>query len=108
MKLKKRKKIKTKVSFAPAGNGLAIFLFSSAPSLRRIPANTYIISLATADFLVGLLGIPAAIATSVGLPREFKLCLLSTSFLLTICTISIFSLVMVTVDRYIAVVHPFW
>lgn len=49
--------------FAVIGNALVIIVFYRERRLRR-RTNYYIISLATADFLVGLLGIPFAILVS--------------------------------------------
>lgn len=46
--------------FAVIGNGLVIVVFCCERKIRR-RTNFYIISLATADFLLGLLGIPFAI-----------------------------------------------
>ena len=63
-------------------------------------------SLAVADMLVAVVGVPSAIATSIGLPRHFRLCLLMNSVLMLLCTGSILSLVAVTVDRFWAIVHP--
>lgn len=48
---------------AVIGNALVIFVFYREKRLRR-RTNYYIISLALADFLVGLLGIPFAIMVS--------------------------------------------
>jgi adenosine receptor A2a len=48
---------------AVIGNALVIIVFYRERRLRR-RTNYYIISLATADFLVGLLGIPFAILVS--------------------------------------------
>lgn len=50
---------------AVIGNALVIIVFYRERRLRR-RTNYYIISLATADFLVGLLGIPFAIMVSGG------------------------------------------
>jgi len=58
------------------------------------------------DLLVALVGIPSAVATSVGLPRHFRLCLFMNSVLMLLCTGSILSLVAVTVDRFWAIVRP--
>lgn len=46
--------------FAVLGNALVIIVFCRERKIRR-RTNFYIISLASADFLVGLLGIPFAI-----------------------------------------------
>ncbi|XP_063821946.1 adenosine receptor A2b-like [Ostrinia nubilalis] len=90
---------------AVVGNAMVIYVFRRDRRLRR-RTNYYIVSLATADFLVGLLGIPFAILASVGLPRNLYACLFTVSLLVMLCTISIFCLVAVSVDRYWAILHP--
>ncbi|XP_045606766.1 adenosine receptor A1 [Procambarus clarkii] len=87
------------------GNALTIAVFTVDQKLHRL-TNYYIVSLALADLLVGLVGIPFAILTSVGLPRPLWACLLMLSTLLTLCVISVFCLVAVSVDRYWAILHP--
>ncbi|XP_017882495.1 adenosine receptor A2b-like [Ceratina calcarata] len=87
------------------GNGLVIIVFSKERKLRR-RTNYYIISLATADLLVGLFAIPFAILASIGLPTNLHACLFTVSVLVVLCTISIFCLVAVSVDRYWAILHP--
>ncbi|KAJ8917731.1 hypothetical protein NQ315_005180 [Exocentrus adspersus] len=91
--------------FAVVGNALVIFVFRRERRLRR-RTNYYIVSLAAADLLVGLLGIPFAILSSVGLPVNLHACLFTVSLLVVLCTISIFCLVAVSVDRYWAILHP--
>ncbi|KAG8309939.1 G-protein coupled adenosine receptor activity protein [Homalodisca vitripennis] len=90
---------------AVIGNLLVILAFRRERRLRR-RTNYYIVSLAAADLLVGLLGIPCALLTSVGLPPHKHVCLFTTSLLVVLCTISIFSLVAVSVDRYWAILYP--
>ncbi|XP_069365748.1 adenosine receptor A3 [Maniola hyperantus] len=90
---------------AIVGNAMVIHVFRRDRRLRR-RTNYYIVSLAIADLLVGLLGIPFAILASVGLPRNLYACLFTTSILVMLCTISIFCLVAVSVDRYWAILHP--
>ena len=87
------------------GNGLVIIVFSRERKLRR-RTNYYIISLATADLLVGLFAIPFAILASIGLPTNLYACLFTVSVLVVLCTISIFCLVAVSIDRYWAILHP--
>ncbi|KAG5881034.1 hypothetical protein JTB14_006826 [Gonioctena quinquepunctata] len=91
--------------FAVAGNALVIFVFRKERRLRR-RTNYYIVSLAAADFLVGLLGIPFALFSSIGKPNNLHACLFTVSLLIVLCTISIFCLVAVSVDRYWAILYP--
>uniref|UniRef100_A0A182FJ77 G-protein coupled receptors family 1 profile domain-containing protein n=1 Tax=Anopheles albimanus TaxID=7167 RepID=A0A182FJ77_ANOAL len=87
------------------GNTLVIVAFKRERKLRR-RTNFYIISLASADLLVGTFGIPFAILSSIGLPRNLHACLFTISLLVVLCTISIFCLVAVSIDRYWAILHP--
>lgn len=87
------------------GNGLVIVVFSKERKLRR-RTNYYIVSLAAADLLVGLFAIPFAILASIGLPTNLHACLFTVSILVVLCTISIFCLVAVSVDRYWAILYP--
>lgn len=90
---------------AVVGNAMVILVFWRERRLRR-RTNYYIVSLAVADLFVGLLGIPFAIMASVGLPTKLYACLFTVSLLIVLCTISIFCLVAVSVDRYWAILHP--
>ncbi|XP_058063430.1 adenosine receptor A2a [Anopheles bellator] len=87
------------------GNTLVIVAFKRERRLRR-RTNFYIISLASADLLVGTFGIPFAVMSSIGLPRNLHACLFTISLLVVLCTISIFCLVAVSIDRYWAILHP--
>lgn len=90
---------------AVIGNAAVMIVFQQEKGLQK-QINYYIVSLALADFLVGLLGVPFAIMASVGLPRNLHACLCTISLLVVLCTISIFCLVAVSIDRYCAVVLP--
>lgn len=90
---------------AAFGNGLVIVAFRRERRLRR-RTNYYIVSLAVADLLVGLVGIPCAVLSSVGLPRHLHLCVFSVSLIIVLCTVSILSLVAVSADRYWAILYP--
>lgn len=93
--------------FAVVGNSLVVLTFALERRLRRV-TNLYIISLATSDFLVGLVGVPSALMTKIGIPQDaFTLCVLMLSVLVVLCTVSILNLVAVTLDRYWAILHPF-
>lgn len=87
------------------GNAMVIYVFRVERKLRR-RTNYYIVSLAIADLFVGLLGIPFAILAAVGLPKNLHACLFTISLLVVLCTISIFCLVAVSIDRYWAILHP--
>lgn len=56
---------------AVIGNALVIVVFCREKRLRR-RTNFYIISLALADFLIGLLGIPFAILVSIKLKQKLS------------------------------------
>ncbi|XP_061391039.1 uncharacterized protein LOC133326398 [Musca vetustissima] len=90
---------------AVIGNLMVIVVFHRERKLRR-RTNYYIVSLAIADFLVGSLGVPFAILASIGLPTNLHACLFTMSLLVVLCTISIFCLVAVSVDRYWAILYP--
>lgn len=91
---------------AIVGNLLVVYVFCTNRSLRRY-RNYYVVALAVADFLVGLLGIPLAVLANVGLPRNLYGCLFTLSILMVLCTISILCLVAVSIDRYWATTNPF-
>lgn len=90
---------------AVIGNAMVIAVFQRERRLRR-RTNYYIVSLAVADLLVGLFGVPFAILASIGLPTYVYTCLFTISLLVVLCTISIFCLVAVSVDRYWAILYP--
>lgn len=90
---------------AAVGNSLVIVAFRRERRLRR-RTNYYIVSLAVADLLVGLVGIPCAVLASVGLPRHLHMCVFSVSLIIVLCTVSILSLVAVSADRYWAILYP--
>lgn len=70
--------------------------------------NYFLVSLAVADICVGALAIPCAIMTDLGIPRHnLYLCLLMLSVLIMLTQSSIFSLLAVAVERYVAIFMPF-
>ncbi|KAI8482307.1 Adenosine receptor A2a [Branchiostoma belcheri] len=72
----------------------------------RGTTNYFIVSLAVADICVGLLGIPFAIVTYLGFPDNFHGCLMMLSFIIITTQSSIFSLLAIAVDRYVAIMNP--
>ncbi|KAM4726995.1 LOW QUALITY PROTEIN: adenosine receptor A2b [Anableps anableps] len=66
----------------------------------------FLVSLAVADILVGCLAIPFAIIISIGLHLNFYGCLFLACFVLVLTQSSIFSLLAIAIDRYLAVKIP--
>nr|XP_057912576.1 adenosine A2a receptor b [Doryrhamphus excisus]XP_057912577.1 adenosine A2a receptor b [Doryrhamphus excisus] len=90
---------------AVAGNVLvcwAVFLNSNLQSIT----NFFVVSLAAADIAVGLLAIPFAITISTGFCADFHGCLFIACFVLVLTQSSIFSLLAIAVDRYVAIKNP--
>lgn len=89
------------------GNLLVCAAVSLNRKLRTV-TNYFLVSLAVADICVGGIAIPCAILTDAGLPRHsFYPCLLMLSLLIMFTQSSIFSLLAVAVERYVAIFMPF-
>ncbi|XP_061590297.1 adenosine A2a receptor b [Cololabis saira] len=90
---------------AMAGNVLVCWSVCLNSNLQSI-TNFFVVSLAVADIAVGLLAIPFAITISVGFCADFYGCLFIACFVLVLTQSSIFSLLAIAVDRYIAIKNP--
>ncbi|XP_033180964.1 adenosine A2c receptor [Mastacembelus armatus] len=89
------------------GNVLVCAAVALNRKLRSV-TNYFLVSLAVADICVGAIAIPCAILTDIGLPRHnLYLCLLMLSVLIMFTQSSIFSLLAVAVERYVAIFMPF-
>ncbi|MBN3275839.1 AA2AR protein, partial [Polyodon spathula] len=66
----------------------------------------FVVSLAVADIAVGVLAIPFAITISRGFCAHFHGCLFIACFVLVLTQSSIFSLLAIAIDRYIAIKIP--
>ncbi len=88
-----------------AGNVLVCWAVAINSTLKNA-TNYFLVSLAVADILVGCLAIPFAITISIGLDSDFYGCLFLACFVLVLTQSSIFSLLAVAVDRYLAVKIP--
>lgn len=94
-----------------AGNALVCFVLIRVPSLRT-RTSQFIINLAIADFLTSFWLIPfhmfpRAPPLSKGLSGELMCRLYISKYILWVSAImSIYFLVAVTLERYVAVVHP--
>ncbi|XP_062411004.1 adenosine receptor A2b-like [Sardina pilchardus] len=90
---------------AVAGNVLVCWAVSLNSNLQSI-TNYFVVSLAVADIAVGLLAIPFAVAISTGFCSHFHGCLFIACFVLVLTQGSIFSLLAIAIDRYIAIKIP--
>ncbi|XP_059214199.1 adenosine A2a receptor b [Centropristis striata] len=90
---------------AVAGNVLVCWAVCLNSNLQSI-TNFFVVSLALADIAVGLLAIPFAITISTGFCADFFGCLFIACFVLILTQSSIFSLLAIAVDRYIAIKNP--
>ncbi|XP_015223049.1 adenosine receptor A2b [Lepisosteus oculatus] len=88
-----------------SGNVLVCWAVSINSTLKNA-TNYFLVSLAVADILVGCLAIPFAVTISIGLKSDFYGCLFLACFVLILTQSSIFSLLAVAIDRYLAVKIP--
>ncbi|KAM9836008.1 adenosine receptor A1-like [Aulostomus maculatus] len=92
---------------AISGNLLVCVAVSRNKKLRTV-TNYFLVSLAVADILVGLVAIPCAVLTDLGRPHhDLPLCLVLLSILLVLTQSSILSLLAVAAERYMAILLPF-
>ncbi|XP_071319942.1 adenosine receptor A1-like [Trachinotus anak] len=92
---------------AITGNFLVCLAVTRNKKLRTV-TNYFLVSLAVADILVGLVAIPCAVLTDLGQPRHnLPLCLVLLSILMVLTQSSILSLLAVAAERYMAILLPF-
>ncbi|KAK7507025.1 hypothetical protein BaRGS_00001876 [Batillaria attramentaria] len=89
-----------------ASNSLVLVAMYKVKSLRT-HTNCFIASLAVADILAGLVVGPLAVTGYLGHPRNFYGCLLMNTLVVIFTMCSVTSLTAVTLDRYLAICHPF-
>ncbi|KAM9847076.1 adenosine receptor A2b [Aulostomus maculatus] len=88
-----------------SGNILVCWAVAINTTLKNA-TNYFLVSLAVADILVGVLAIPFAITISIGIYLDFYGCLFLACFVLVLTQSSIFSLLAIAIDRYLAVKIP--
>ncbi|XP_044044319.1 adenosine receptor A2a-like isoform X2 [Siniperca chuatsi] len=89
------------------GNFLVCLAVTRNKKLRTV-TNYFLVSLAVADILVGLVAIPCAVLTDLGRPRHnLPLCLVLLSILMVLTQSSILSMLAVAAERYMAILLPF-
>ncbi|XP_047446775.1 adenosine A2a receptor a [Mugil cephalus] len=91
--------------FSVLGNVLVCWAVCLNSNLQSI-TNFFVVSLAAADIAVGVLAIPFAIVISTGFCSNFYGCLFIACFVLVLTQSSIFSLLAIAIDRYIAIKIP--
>lgn len=85
-------------------NCLVLVLFSTQTFLRS-PSNYFLFSLAISDLAVGLVGIPANITCEVVL--SWSTCLSSYSINRFIAISTVYHILWITLEKYIAIIFPF-
>ena len=91
------------------GNALTLVAVNRTKKLRVIPTNTFIVSLAVSDGLIGVF-LPFIIgvnATGDELVWDISTCILRGPYF-AMFDISLSTLLVIAVDRYVAVVHPLY
>ncbi|XP_039605659.1 trace amine-associated receptor 13c-like [Polypterus senegalus] len=90
------------------GNLVVIISISHFKQLHT-PTNLHVLSLAVADFLIGLIVMPFTIIQTIETCWYFGdiFCFVHTVFYLVLTSASISSLVFIAIDRYFAICHPF-
>nr|AXM42355.1 A2 [Hirudo verbana] len=87
-------------------NSAVLVSIATYPSLQTV-TNYFVASLSTADLFVGLIGIPCVIAAMNQLPADFSGCLTVNTMIVILTQISIFSLLVIAVERFYAIKYPF-
>ncbi|XP_057603153.1 adenosine receptor A2a [Hippopotamus amphibius kiboko] len=87
------------------GNVLVCWAVWLNSNLQNV-TNYFVVSLAAADIAVGVLAIPFAITISIGFCAACHSCLFFACFVLVLTQSSIFSLLAIAIDRYIAIRIP--
>lgn len=88
------------------GNGLVLWAIYINRRLRTV-TNMFIASLAVADLMVGIVVAPSVALTFLGLPENFYGCVFLNSLVILLTQGSIFGLLAIAIERFIAIKSPF-
>ena len=88
------------------GNSLVLIAIYKNHRLQTV-TNCFIASLALADLLVGIVVAPLAALSYLGLPHNFYGCVFTNSIVIAFTQVSIFNLVAVACERFVAIKNPF-
>lgn len=89
------------------GNILTILAVRLSRRLRSVISNHFVLSLAISDILVGLTlpyHLTFYLGSNLGASKQF--CLLRFFFVIMACCVSIWNLIAIALDRYIAICYP--
>lgn len=92
------------------GNSLVLLVYwrEHNKNMSQKIIHKYIISMALADLLMGITGIPTTILVSVGLPKQRFWCLASLSIQTMFGMVSVLALVAASTAKYLSLAHPIW
>ena len=85
-----------------AGNALVLFAILRTPSLRSLPSNIFLCSLAITDFLVGLVVQPVYISNRLHHSTGGTLAIVEDLMSFFLCGVSLKTITAISVDRFLA------
>jgi len=89
------------------GNTLTIVAILRSKRLYNVMSNQFVLSLATSDLFIGLtLPYHMAFYLSDAIGNDKETCILRFVLLALGCSASLCNLIMIAIDRYIAIVYP--
>lgn len=92
------------------GNAIVLLVFWNDQQKNESQKiiHKYVVSMALADLLMGIIGIPTSIYVSVGLPHHRFWCLAFISLQMSFAMISVLALVAASTAKYLSVAYPIW
>ena len=89
------------------GNILTILAIRLSKKLQSNTSNMFVLSLAVSDLVVGLtLPYHLAFYMGSGVGNRASTCLMRFFLIIMACTVSIWNLISIAIDRYVAIVYP--
>ncbi|XP_032219349.2 5-hydroxytryptamine receptor 1A [Nematostella vectensis] len=95
------------IFFATTGNILILLAIYMDRTLRTM-TNVFVVNLACADLLLALIGMPFTLVSSITFQWVFGdvWCVINGMAVTLFCVASMLTLAAVSIDRYIAIIHP--
>lgn len=96
------------ILIAVGGNGITLFVITRYDPLRDV-TGMFLANLAIADLLQSIFGMPLIATSAFRVEWIFgdTLCIISGMTNSLFCITSVLTLTAISVDRYVAIVHPF-